>query len=226
MGHSCQEGLNYPLRPPKLKAAQKSVAELERTKALRKDGFPRVTSGRSVLNTPDALFPETHKKSVLTTSRLGASDAVSTLRSFKSCSQGTKVEIGFFSDSLKESAIVRGPPTFKIINTTRSPSPDFSIDNIDDLICAAPDFCLDADSFGAAVGSTAGDIEEVSPPPEIPQISRKHLRDLAPGLDPMAKQTKNTSNQQGSVEQHRFKPARPDSVQVGSPSTSTVPGTS
>ena len=213
--------MKNPPPPPKSKAALKPTVEPERTKASGKDGFSRViqpTPGRSVLNALDTLFPETRKKTALTASGLGAPSAVPTSHGLKPPGQGKKVEIKFSDDNIKGSAPTHGPSTLEVINNIRSPSPDFGSDDMDDLIRAAPDSALDADKFNVVV-----DLEEVSSPPDVPQASRKRLRDLATGPDPTVKRMKRISDWQGDIERRRFKPAGSSSVQeVGVPSTDVV----
>ena len=199
----------------------KPAAELEKTKAPGKDGFSRViqrTSGNSVLNVLDTLFPEPRKKTVLTTSQLGAPGTVASgSRVFKPPGRGKNAEIKFSDDNIKGSAVTRGPSTLEIIDNIRSPSPDFDFDDMDDLIRAAPDSVLDADMFDAAVDLTANDVKVVSFP-DVPQVSRKRLRDSPPGPNPTAKRMRKISNWQGDIDRRRFRPTRSDSVQeVGTP---------
>ena len=218
--------MKNPPPPPKSKAALKPTAEPERTKASGKDGFSRViqsTSGRSVLNALDTLFPENRKKTALTASGLGAPSAVPTSHGLKPPGRGKKVEIKFSDDNIKGSAPTHGPSILEVINRIRSPSPDFGSDDMDDLIRAAPDSALDADMYNVALDLAVGDGEGVSSPPDVPQASRKRLRDLATGPDPTAKRMKRISDWQGDVERRTFKPARSGSVQeVGAPSTDVV----
>ena len=227
MGCSCREGLKNPPQPPKSKAAPKPTVGLERTKASGKDGFSRViqpTPGRSVLNVLDTLFPETRKKTVLTTSQLGAPGAASTSRVFKPPNRGNKAEIEF-SDDIKGSAVAHVPSTLEIIDNIRSPSPDFGSDDMDDLIRAAPDSALDADAFVTAEDFAVDDMEEVSSPPDVPQASRKRLRVSPPGSDPTAKRMRRISDWQGGIDRRRLRPVRSDSVQeVGVSSTDIILG--
>jgi len=214
--------LKNPPPPPKSKAALKPKVELEKPKAPGKDGFSRViqpTSGKSVLNVLDTLFPEPRKKTVLTTSQLGASGAVaSSSRVFKPPGRGKNVEIKFSDDNIKGSSVTRGPSTLEIIDNIRSPSPDFGFDDMDDLIRAVPDSFLDVDMFDAAVDLTVDDVEAVSFPPGVPQVSRKRLRDSPSGPDPTTKRMRKISDWQGDVDRRRFGPMRSDSVQeVGTP---------
>lgn len=192
-----------------------------------KDGFSRViqpASGRSVLNALDTLFPETHKKTVLATSQLGASSADSTLRAFKPPGRGGKTELRFSDDDNRGSVITRGPSTLEMINNIRSPSPDFDFDDMDDLIRAAPASALDADTFAIAGELIVDDAEEVSHP-DVPQASRKRSRDSPPGHALAAKRTKRFRDWQGDTRRRGFGPARSDSVQeVGASSTDAILG--
>lgn len=230
IGGSCREGLKNPPPPPKSRVAlaQKTATELEKTRVSGKDGFSRViqpTSGRSVLNALDTLFPETRKKTVLTTSQLDASGVDSTRRIFKPPGRGTKTELRFSDDEIKESATARGPSTLEMINNIRSPSPDFDFDDMDDLIRAAPASALDADTFAIARGSTAHDAEVVSSPPDFPHASRKRSRNSPPGYDSTAKRTKTISDWQGDIGRRRHRPTGSDSVQeVGAFSMDAVLG--
>lgn len=118
-----------------------------------------------------------------------------------------------------------GPSTLEIMNSIRSPSPDFGTGNIDDLIRTAPDSALDANMFGVAVDLTVGDTEEVSSPPDVLKASWKRLRDSAPGPSPTAKRMKNISDRQDDIEPRGSRPMRPHSVQeVGYSSMGAVPG--
>ena len=221
IGRSCRDGLKNPPPPPKSKAVPKPGAELEKTKASGKNGFSRViqaTPGKSVLNVLDTLFPEPRKRAVLTTSQLRAPGASSNSRVFKPPSRGKNTEIKFSDDNAKGSAVTRGPSTLEIIDNIRSPSPDFGFDDMDDLIRAAPDSALDADMFVTTVDSTVGDVEEVSSPLDVPQVTRKRLRDPPPGPDPAAKRMRRISDWQSDIGRRRFTPVRSDSVQeVGAP---------
>lgn len=191
-----------------------------------KDGFSRVirpSSGGSVLNALDTLFPETRKKTILATSQLGPSGIASTSRVFKPPGRDTNAEIKFSYDNIEGSAVTCGPSALEAIDNIRSPSPDFDFDDMDDLIRAAPDSFLDANNFDAAVDSTLDDAEEVSSPPDVPRSSRKRLRDSPPGPDPTAKRMRKVSDWQGDVDRRRFRPVRSDSVQeVGACSTDIV----
>lgn len=81
---------------------------------------------------------------------------------------------------------------------------------MDDLIRAAPDSALDADTFAVTEDLTVDDVEEVSSPPDVPQASRKRLRDSLPGPDPTAKRMRRISDWQGDIDRRSV---RPDSVQ-------------
>ena len=209
--------MKNPPPAPKSKAAPKPRAELEKPKAQVKDGFTRViqpTSGRSVLNALDTLFPESRKKTVLTASQLGASGNIpSASRVFKPQGRGKNMEIKFSDDSLKGSAVMRGPSTLEVINNIRSPSPDFDFDfdDMDDLIRAAPGSALDPDNFPPAVDLTVDDVE-------VPKTSQKRLRDSPPGPVPAAKRMRRISDWQSDTDQRRSRPVRSDSVrEVGAP---------
>ena len=178
------------------------------------------SSGKSVLNALDTLFPETRKKAVLNTSQRGASGAVSTSCVFKPPGRGKQAEIKFSDDNVNGSAARRGPSTLETIDSIRSPSPDFDFDDMDDLIRAAPDSALDADNFDTAVDLILDGVEEVPSPPDVPQSTRKRLRDSPPGPDPAVKRMKKNSDWQGNTNRSRFRPVRSDSVQeVGASST-------
>jgi hypothetical protein len=223
-GGSCREGLKNPPPPPKSKAAPKARAEPEKTKASTKDGFSRViqpTSGRSVLNVLDTLLPETRKNTVLTASHPGTSGVSSSLsRVFKSPGRGKITEVKFSDDNIKQPTVTRGPSTLKIIDSIRSPSPDFGSDDMDDLIRAAPSSALDADNFTVAVDLTIDDAEDISSPSDVPRASRKRLRDPLPPPDRSFKRMRRVSDWEGDFHQHRFGPVRPESVQeVGSSPT-------
>ena len=84
---------------------------------------------------------------------------------------------------------------------------------MDDLIRAAPDSALDADTYAVAEDLAVDDVEEVSSPPDAPQASRKHLRLSPPGPEPTAKRMRRISDWQGDISQRRFRPVRSDSVQ-------------
>ena len=179
------------------------------------------------MNVLDTLFAESRKKTVLTASQLGASGTVpSTSRVFRPPGRGKNVEIKFSDDGQEGSAVVRGPSILEVIDNIRSPSPDFDFgfDDMDDLIRAAPDSALDAGNFSAAVDLIVDDVEEVPSPPDVPQASRKHLRD-SPGPVPTAKRMRRISDWQSDTDRRRFGPVRSDSVrEVGAPSTDIMLG--
>lgn len=110
--------------------------------------------------------------------------------------------------------VTRGPSTLEVIDSIRSPSPDYDFDfgDIDDLIRAAPDSALDADKFSMAVDLTADEVEEVPSPPDVPQASQKRLRD-SPGPIPTAKRMRRIGDWQSDTDGRRFGPVRSDSVQ-------------
>ena len=165
------------------------------------------------------MFPETRKKTVLSASQLGASGAVSSgSRVFKPPGRGKPTQIKFSDDNTKGSTVARGPSTLEILDNIRSPSPDFDFDDMDDLIRAAPDSALDADKFHATADFTVDDVEEVSSPPDVPQVSRKRLRESPPGPDPTAKRMRRINDWQGDDGRRRFLPVRSDSArEVGVP---------
>jgi hypothetical protein len=194
---------------------------------LGKDGFSRVirpTPGKSVLNALDTLFPEPRKKTVLTSSQLGASGAASTSRVFKPPGRDGKAGIKFSDDDIKGSATTYVPSTLKIIDNIRSPSPYFDSDDMDDLIRAAPNSALDVDTFATAGDLTVDDVEEVSSPPDVLRAFRKRLHDSPPGPDPTAKRMRRISDWQGDIDRRRFRPVRSDSVQEVGSSTDIVLG--
>jgi len=136
------------------------------------------------------------------------------------------VEINFSDDSLKASAVTRGPSTLEVIDSIRSPSPDFDFefDGMDDLIRAAPDSALDADNFSMAVDLIADDVEEVPSPPDGPQVSQKRSRD-SPGPVPTAKRMRRISDWQSDTDRRRFGHVRSDSVrEVGASPTDIILG--
>lgn len=173
----------------------------------------------------DSLLPESRKKAVLTASQLGISGIVpSTSHVSKPSGRGKNVEINFSDDRLKASVVTRGPSTLEVINSIRSPSPDFDFDfdGMDDLIRAAPDSALDADNFSMAVDLTVDDVEEVPSTPDVPQVSQKRFHD-SPGPAPTAKRMRRISDRQSDSGRRRFGPVRSDSVrEVGASSTDIV----
>lgn len=180
----------------------KSRAELEKTKMLSKNGFSRAiqpTSRRPVLK-----FPETREEIVLTTT--------SGSRVSKPPGRGKPTEIKFSDDDIKESAVTHGPSILEVIDSIRSPSPDFGSDDMDDLIRAAPDSALDANNFDTALDLVVDDVEEASSPSDGPRASRKRLYDSHPGPDQSSKRARN-DDWEGEIGRHRFRPVRSDSVQ-------------
>ena len=144
---------------------------------------------------------------------MGVSVAASTSRVSKPPSRGKKAEIKFSDDDTKGSFITHAPSTLEIIDNIRSPSPDFDCDSMDDLIRAAPDSALDADTYAVAGNLAVDDMEEISSPPDVPQTSRKHSRLSPPGPEPTTKRMRRISDWQGDISQRRFGPVRSDSVQ-------------
>ena len=194
-----------------------STAEQEKKKALTKDGFSRAiqpNSGRSLLDTLDTLFPETGKKTSHTTSRS---------RVPKPPGRGKPMKLKFSDDNMKEPLTTLGPSILEVIDSIRSPSPDFGSDDMDDLIRAMPDSALDVNNYGAAVGLTVDDVEEISSPPDAPQVSRKRSYGSPPAPERPSKRMRNISDWEGDIGRRRFRPVRSDSVQdVGTLPTDIV----
>lgn len=135
------------------------------------------------------------------------------------------MEIKFSDNNPEESAAAPGPSILEVIDSIRSPSPDFGSDDMDDLIRSVPDSALDADNFDTDVGLTVDDVEEVSSPSDAPRASRKRLCDLPPSPDQSAKRLRKVSDWEGGIYRRRLGPMRSDSVQeVGTLPMDTVLG--
>ena len=172
------------------------------------------TSGRSVLNFLDTLLPETHKKTVLTTSQPDTSGTTSSLsRIFKPPGRGKITEVKFSDDNIKGSVVTCGPSTLEILDSIRSPSSDFGSDDMDDLIRAAPSSALDADKVSMAVGLAIDDAEEVSSPSDALRASRKRLRDSPPAPDQSSKRMRRISDWEDDFHRRRFRPKRSEPAQ-------------